>query len=136
MLPPITTARCVTRSSRCAGGDESSRPSPGLEDLQRLRSPPQARRADGYERDRVAHPPPRLAGHQDEPPGDLGELLDAGGDVDRVADGRVLATPGGAHIADDDRAAMDADAHAQRRLAAVGALRVPARSRVLPGEGA
>src|SRR6266480_131942 len=54
MLPPITTARCVTRSSRCAGGDESSRPSPELEDLQRLRSPPQARRADGYERDRVA----------------------------------------------------------------------------------
>src|SRR5437667_114930 len=95
MLPPITTARWVTRSSRCAGGDESSRPSPGLEDLHRLRSPPQGRRADGYERDRVAHPPPRLAGHQ-------AERLAERREVAEVAeqDGRLAALAGGGRVAE------------------------------------
>jgi len=54
----------------------------------------------------------------------LGRLLEAGGDVDRVADGREVEAFAPAHPADDRRAGVDADADpdAQRRRKIAGQL--------------
>src|SRR5205823_3574460 len=59
-------------------------------------------------------------------PGPLDGGLDAGGDVDRVADGGELHAPRMAHLADHRLAEVDADAHAQ--LDAEMALKEPIKA--------
>ena len=58
-------------------------------------------------------------------PGGRDELLHAGGDVDRVAEHRVVHAPLGADLADDRLAGVQRDAHLERRLPRRGALPVP-----------
>ena len=53
----------------------------------------------------------------------LGGLLEAGGDVDGVADGGEVEALAPAHPADDGGAGVDADADAQRRAQVDGELR-------------
>src|SRR6185295_2022004 len=77
-----------------------------------------------------------LLRHQDRHLVHLGELLDARGDVHGIADRRVLAALRRADVADDDATGVDADAHAQRRRTALGALAVEVLELLLHGERA
>src|SRR5207247_11286924 len=94
--------------------------------LDRPRLPGDVERAGRPELDLRSRTGARLGGDENGSAVPLLRLLDVRRDVDRVADRRVLAAPRRADVADDDAARMDADPHAQRRLAARRTLAVQA----------
>ena len=93
-----------------------------LEQPHRLRAPAHAHAVDfARERKLVLHRQVGVLAHQDVGAVFLVQVLDARGEVHRVADHGVVEAAGRAHVADHHRPGVDADADVDRRQAALDA---------------